>query len=100
MKYLAGQVFAMTGGAESHALIATNTAAALIHAFRDKPRCVQGPDMKPHITGQDKFCSPGAIQATNNRSVRILWFSGLLTRPALCLPHLNRGFPFFELLPV
>ncbi len=60
-EYLAGDVFAMTGGTESHALIGTNTVAALVNAFRDTPCRVYGPDMKLYIASHDKFCYPDAM---------------------------------------
>ncbi|MDX1656437.1 MAG: Uma2 family endonuclease [Candidatus Competibacteraceae bacterium] len=60
-EYLAGDIFAMTGGTERHALISMNVGASLFNAFRDKPCRVYGPDMKLHITAHDKFCYPDAM---------------------------------------
>lgn len=57
-EYLAGEVFAMAGGSESHALIAANTLGALIAALRGRPCRVYGSDMKLRIAQLDKFCYP------------------------------------------
>lgn len=57
-EYLAGEVFAMAGGSESHALIAANTLGALINALRQQPCRVYGSDMKLRIERIDKFCYP------------------------------------------
>ncbi len=57
-EYLAGEVFAMAGGSESHALIAANTLGALINALRHRPCRVYGSDMKLRIEQIDKFCYP------------------------------------------
>jgi Uma2 family endonuclease len=57
-EYLAGEVFAMAGGSESHALIAANTIGALIGALRGQPCRVYGSDMKLRIDHLDKFCYP------------------------------------------
>lgn len=60
-EYLAGEVFAMAGGTESHALIGTNTVIALGSAFRDKPCRVYGPDMRIYMPAHDKFCYPDVM---------------------------------------
>jgi Uma2 family endonuclease len=62
-EYLGGEVFAMAGGSERHALIAANTLGALIDATRDRPCRVYGSDMKVHICALDKFCYPDAMLA-------------------------------------
>ena len=57
-EYLAGEVFAMAGGSESHALIAANAIGAFIAALRGQPCRVYGSDMKLRIEALDKFCYP------------------------------------------
>jgi Uma2 family endonuclease len=57
-EYLAGEVFAMAGGSERHALISMNTGAALVNATRDRPCRVYGADMKLYIPARDHFCYP------------------------------------------
>jgi Uma2 family endonuclease len=57
-EYLAGEVFAMAGGSESHALIAANTIGAMIMALRGRPCRVYGSDMKLRLDRLDKFCYP------------------------------------------
>ena len=57
-EYLAGEVFAMAGGSESHALISANTLTSLAITLRDKPCRVYGSDMKLRIESVDKFCYP------------------------------------------
>lgn len=57
-EYLAGEVFAMAGGSERHALIAMNAGAALVNALRDRPCRVYGADMKVYVAAFDKFCYP------------------------------------------
>jgi len=56
--YLAGEVFAMAGGSERHALISMNTGAALVNATRDRPCRVYGADMKLYIPAYDHYCYP------------------------------------------
>lgn len=60
-EYLAGEVFAMTGGSESHALIAMNTGVALANAVRDRRCRVYGADMKLFIPQYDQFCYPDVM---------------------------------------
>jgi len=57
-EYLAGEVFAMAGGSEAHALIGSNALLALGTALRDRPCRVYNPDMKLYIAAFDKFCYP------------------------------------------
>lgn len=57
-EYLAGEVYAMAGGTESHALIGMNIGAALVNALRGKPCRVYGADMKLHVREHDYFCYP------------------------------------------
>jgi Uma2 family endonuclease len=68
-EYHAGEVFAMAGGSESHALIAMNLGAALVNALRNKPCRVYGSDMKLHIARHDLFCYPD-VQVLCERGVR------------------------------
>ncbi len=60
-EYLAGEVFAMVGGTEAHALVAMNTGMALGNALRDRPCRVYGADMKLFIAAADKFCYPDVM---------------------------------------
>ena len=60
-EYWAGEIFAMTGGTESHALIGANTLVALATRFRGKPCRVYGSDMKLYIAEHDKFCYPDVM---------------------------------------
>ncbi len=60
-EYLAGEVFAMAGDSERHALISMNTGAALVNATRQRPCRVYGPDMKLYIARYDHFCYPDAM---------------------------------------
>ena len=60
-EYIAGEVFAMTGGTEPHALISANSVVALANGLRDKPCRVYGADMKVFITAHDKFCYPDVV---------------------------------------
>ncbi|MBF0255004.1 MAG: Uma2 family endonuclease [Gammaproteobacteria bacterium] len=57
-EYIDGEVYAMAGGSESHALISMNAGAALVGLFRQQPCRVYGADMKLHIDAMDKFCYP------------------------------------------
>lgn len=68
-EYLAGEVFAMAGGSESHALIASNALIALGLAMRNKPCRVYGSDMKTRIDSVDKFCYPD-VQVVCEKSRR------------------------------
>ena len=60
-EFLAGEVFAMTGGTETHALIISNTTVALGNAFRDQSCRVYVSDMKLHIEAADHFCYPDVL---------------------------------------
>lgn len=60
-EYIAGEIFAMAGGSESHALIAMNILAALLNALGGRPYRVYGSDMKLHIKECDKFCYPDVL---------------------------------------
>lgn len=57
-EYIAGDIFAMAGGTESHALIGSNILIGLGNALRGKPCRVYGADMKLYINEHDKFCYP------------------------------------------
>ena len=60
-EYLAGEVFAMTGGTETHALIISNATVSLGNAFRDEPCRVYVSDMKLRIEAADHFCYPDVL---------------------------------------
>jgi Uma2 family endonuclease len=60
-EYWRGEVFAMAGGSESHALIGMSTGAALVNALRDRPCRVYGADMKLYLPTLDKFCYPDVM---------------------------------------
>ena len=57
-EYIAGDIFAMAGGSESHALIGANILIGLGNALRGKPCRVYGADMKLYVRDYDKFCYP------------------------------------------
>lgn len=59
-EYCAGEVFAMSGGTESHALVGMSIGAALLNALRGKPCRVYSSDMKLYIRQHDHFCYPDA----------------------------------------
>jgi Uma2 family endonuclease len=68
-EYHAGEVFAMAGGSESHALIGMNVGAALVNALRGKPCRVYGADMKLYIRAHDLFVYPD-VQVLCERGLR------------------------------
>jgi len=68
-EYHAGEVFAMAGGTESHALISMNIGAALVNALRGKPCRVYGADMKLYVRDFDKFCYPD-VQVLCEKGIR------------------------------
>ena len=68
-EFIAGEVFAMAGGTERHALISMNIGAALASALRGKPCRVYGADMKLYIREYDKFCYPD-IQVLCEKGIR------------------------------
>jgi Uma2 family endonuclease len=59
--YLAGEVFAMAGGSERHALISSNVLIGLGNTLRDRPCRVYGADMKLFIAEHDHFCYPDVM---------------------------------------
>ncbi len=68
-EYHAGEVFAMAGGTESHALISMNIGAALVSALRGKPCRVYGADMKLYVSDYDNFCYPD-VQVLCEKGIR------------------------------
>ncbi len=68
-EYIAGEVFAMAGGSESHALIGTNIIIDLGNALRGKPCRIYTADMKLYVREYDKFCYPD-IQVLCEQGIR------------------------------
>ena len=68
-EYLAGDIFAMAGDTESHALISMNMGAALVSALRGKSCRVHGADMKLFVRDYDKFCYPD-VQVLCDHGIR------------------------------
>lgn len=68
-EYIAGEVFAMAGGTESHALIGTNIIIGLGAALRGKPCRVYTSDMKLYVREYDKFCYPD-VQVLCEKGIR------------------------------
>ena len=68
-EYHAGEIFAMAGGTESHALISMNIGAALVASLRGKPCRVYGADMKLYVSKYDKFCYPD-VQVLCEKGIR------------------------------
>jgi Uma2 family endonuclease len=57
-EYIAGEVFAMAGGSENHALIGASIIIGLGNALRGKPCRIYTADMKLYVRKYDKFCYP------------------------------------------
>jgi Uma2 family endonuclease len=68
-EYIAGEVFAMAGGTESHALIGANIIIDLGYALRGKPCRVYTSDMKLYVRDFDKFCYPD-VQVLCEQGIR------------------------------
>ena len=68
-EYIAGEVFVMAGGTESHALISMNIGAALVGTLRGKPCRVYGADMKLYVRNFDKYCYPD-VQVLFEQGIR------------------------------
>jgi len=68
-EYIAGEVFAMAGGTENHALISMSIGSALLNALRGKPCRVYGADMKLYVREYDKFCYPD-VQVLCEQGIR------------------------------
>ncbi|HIO92092.1 MAG TPA: Uma2 family endonuclease [Leucothrix mucor] len=60
-EYVAGEVFAMTGGSVSHGSICANSVTTLMKNLWDKPCRVFGSDVKLHINDVDSFFYPDAM---------------------------------------
>ena len=60
-EYIAGEIFAMSGGSVQHALIGANSIITLGNAFRDYPCKVLGSDAKLYINEVDIFFYPDAM---------------------------------------
>ena len=86
-EYIAGEVFAMAGGSESHALISANILGMMINALRDRPCRVYGSDMKLNIEQVDKFCYPD-LQVLCEKGRRNASF---VEGPALVVEVLSRS---------
>lgn len=69
-EYLAGEVFAMAGGGERHALIALGV------LLRDRPCRVYGPDMKVYLDAVDTFCDPDVQVLCGDAGRRDRWVEG------------------------
>lgn len=57
-EYIAGEIFAMAGGSENHALISMSIGSALLNALEGRLCRVYGADMKLYVRRYDKFCYP------------------------------------------
>ena len=68
-EYHAGEIFAMAGGTESHALISSNIIISLGAALHGKPCRVYGSDMKLYVRDYDKFCYPD-VQVLCEKGIR------------------------------
>jgi Uma2 family endonuclease len=68
-EYIAGEVFAMAGGTESHALIGANIIIDLGYVFRGKPCRVYTSDMKLYVHDFDIFCYPD-VQVLCEKGIR------------------------------
>ena len=68
-EYHAGEIFAMAGDTESHALIGSNILVGLGNALRGKPCRVYGADMKLYVSDFDKFCYPD-VQVLCEKGIR------------------------------
>jgi Uma2 family endonuclease len=86
-EYRAGQVFAMAGGSESHALISSNILVGLANALRNKPCRVYGADMKLHIAQRDRFVYPD-VQVLCEKGVRTRQY---VENPVLIVEVLSPG---------
>jgi len=60
-EYIAGEVFAMSGGSVNHSLIGTNTTTTLSLALRNRPCTVLNSDAKLRIDDIDSFFYPDAM---------------------------------------
>ncbi len=60
-EYIAGEVFAMSGGSVFHALIGANSIITLGNAFRHHPCRVLSSDAKLQVTETDSFLYPDAM---------------------------------------
>jgi len=78
-EYLAGEVFAMTGGSYHHSLIGTNTLITLGNALRDSSCTVLNSDIKLYIDTIDSFFYPDAM---------VLCKAGETTKDYVRLPHI------------
>lgn len=103
-EYLAGEVFAMAGGSESHALIAANLLGALINSLRARGCRVYGSDMKLRIEKLDKFCYPDlmALCAQGRRHPRYVEAPSLIVEVlSTTTESYDRGLKFehYRLIP-
>ena len=78
-EYLAGEVFAMTGGSFHHSLISTNTLITLGNALRGTPCTVLNSDIKLYIDAIDSFFYPDAM---------VLCEAGETSKHSVRLPHI------------
>jgi len=91
-EYLAGELFAMAGGSESHALISMNTGTTLSLSLRGRPCRVYGSDMKLRIDVLDKFCYPDlmVLCEQGRRNVRAV------EAPTLIVEVLSKGTEAYD----
>jgi Uma2 family endonuclease len=91
-EYLAGEVFAMAGGSESHALISMNIGAALVNATRGKPCRVYGADMRVRVAAFDKFCYPDVAVVCSQQPRNPRWIED----PVLIVEVLSPGTESYD----
>jgi len=66
-EYIAGEVFAMTGGTFKHGKISVNCTTCLSMALRGTPCSILNSDMKLFISEHDKYCYPDAVLLCNGK---------------------------------
>jgi len=87
-EYLAGEIFAMVGGSETHNLIAGNAFAALHSLFKGRPCYVYTSDMKVRVESADLGAYPDAMAVCGER---LFWDErkDVITNPTLIVEVLS-----------
>ena len=77
-EYWNGQVFAMAGASEKHAIIVSNLTAAFVNSLRGKPCRVYGSDLRLHIPATGLYTYPDVTVACGERKFLDNQFDTLL----------------------
>jgi len=90
-EYMAGEVFAMTGGTVKHSLISVNCLSSLANLFKNTQCNVFNSDLKLKIPEHDKFCYPDVMLLYKDTSQ-----SNFIEEPELIIEVLSESTESYD----